>query len=128
MRDSKISTDIKVEAPQPFLQAGLKSSFGLIKKMNSRVSMRSFAQRLGISHSAMSEILKGKRKVSKVKAEAFADALKITGEKRNHFLTDFNRIDPIAAELSEATFQLFADPDYFSLLTLVDTRGFWRIG
>lgn len=110
--------------PQPFLQAGLTGSLKRIQKKNPRVSLRTFAKRLGISHPALSEILKGKRRVSKDKAECFAEALKISGAARKAFLNDFNKVDPVYEVLPDNVFQVLADPDYFHLLTLVDTIDF----
>ena len=122
--EPKLNQQTPANSPQPFLRSGLMGSFKKIKKTNSRISMRAFAKRLGISHSAMSEILNGKRRVSKEKAEQFADALHISGEDRKIFLSDFRKVDPTYQVLPDEVFQALADPDYFHVLTLVDTRNF----
>ena len=60
----KIETDKKIRMPQglrPFLKMELDSRI----KKNPSYSLRSFAKSLNISHAALSQILNGKRNLTK---------------------------------------------------------------
>jgi transcriptional regulator with XRE-family HTH domain len=75
---------------QIMIQKVLLQKFEELKQRNKLFSLRAFAIRLNISSSALSEILNGKRRVSREKAENIAIALKLTPLETHEFLRDFS--------------------------------------
>ncbi|MGZ3696220.1 MAG: TIGR02147 family protein [Bdellovibrionota bacterium] len=72
---------------QKVLQNALQESFDLGKERNPRYSLRAHAKKIGISSSALSEVLQGKRNLSRAKAREIMDRIAIPESKREHFRT-----------------------------------------
>ena len=60
-----------------------------IQKKNPRFSIRAYGRKLGISSAALSEILRGKRKVSHDKALGIAEKLKLKTKIKKGEATNF---------------------------------------
>jgi uncharacterized protein (TIGR02147 family) len=56
------------------------------KARNARFSLRAFAQKIGLSHSTLSQVFKGERNLSLQTAHRIANTLKMKGEERELFL------------------------------------------
>jgi uncharacterized protein (TIGR02147 family) len=114
---------------QQLIKNYLSDYFFKVQAKNPRFSLRSFAQKLGISNSALSEILRSKRKVSKAKALEFAKAIKLL-EKHTKTLMDafdksgsLEQLKPVSNPLKEILltsdqFHIMGDRKYFSVLAL----------
>ena len=99
------------------------------KARNPQLSMRAFAQRLGLSSGALSEILKGKRPLSNaVKKKMAAKLLLSPQETIDFFADDLPQKLAVGADeraqLSQDQFHLIADWWYFGILNLLKTKGF----
>lgn len=64
----------------------LKAQFQRRKELNPRFSLRSFAQKLGLSPSKVSEVFSGKKKLSVERLEDLASRLNLKGREREIFL------------------------------------------
>lgn len=105
------------------VQLVLNQTFLDLKAKNPRLSHRYFAQKLGLSSGALSEILKGKRKVSNKLARKIADRLNLDPRTRSKLL----RAREEEAEVSEFDFlqleddqyHLISDWQHYAILNLV---------
>ncbi len=108
------------------------------QKSNPRYSMRSFANKVGISPSALSQILAGKRKASSKLVNTICDRLKLDPEDRSQLLKNFfdrdlnlpdfsaDSQDPAARHtlISAEAFSVIADWYHFAVLSLLKTDDF----
>lgn len=98
---------------------------------NPAYSLRSFARRLAISPSALSEIMNGKRRVSKATAERVVKGLCL-GPKQSQAVMDLFSQQITAASNSSSTFDtldadkfnIVADWYHFGILSLMETEDF----
>lgn len=105
-----------------------------IRIRNPSYSIRAFSRRLGVHSAALSEILKGKRRISKRLAARFAEKLMLAPVERDSFLGLFSkkiesglrgRSEPIRyLELQADEFQMIAEWYHFGILSLAETDGF----
>lgn len=106
----------------------LKNKFSESKRTNSAYSIRTFAQRAGMSPGAMSEILSGKRAISRKLAEKIATNLKLNPTERSQFFSGAVDNEDLGIKrvrfLNQAQFQYITDPSYFNFLALMDTSIF----
>ncbi len=97
-----------------------------LKANNPRFSSRSFAQRLGISSGALSEILKGTRKVSPKLATKLAERLSLDPIASAHFTGQDLAVDSVREteylKLSDDQFHLISEWPHFAVLNLVQSR------
>jgi uncharacterized protein (TIGR02147 family) len=109
----------------------LVSIFQDRKKKNSKYSLRAFARDLKVPASRLSEILNGKRKISKKMKLHFAEHLDLSPEMaREKF--DLQTHDPKVegsvrytyAEIKEDTLAIVVDWYHFAILNLIDTQDF----
>jgi uncharacterized protein (TIGR02147 family) len=96
---------------------------------NSRFSQRAFAQKLGVSSGALSEILKGKRALSPTQKKRMADTLQLSPQEQLDFFEDDlpENLRPMRREvfqLSVDQFHLISEWWHFGMLSLLRTRGF----
>lgn len=92
---------------------------------NPAYSIRSFSRSLKISHSALSEILRGKRKVGTRLGLRIAEALMLDQADRQKLFTQSRKASPRKAlELAADQFSVIADWHHFALLSLAETKGF----
>jgi len=94
-----------------------------LKAKNPRLSHRFFAQKLGISSGALSEILKGKRKISPKLANKLAARLQLDPLTAAQFLGQTSGVDVTSdmeyLQLSDDQFHLVSDWPHFAILNLV---------
>jgi uncharacterized protein (TIGR02147 family) len=122
---------------QMALQIKLRNTFREMQLKNSMYSLRAFAQKLGVSPSALSEIFNGKRSVSRKLAQKIllnmgcetselekilklfpgAEKSKINAVDQNDEVSDY-------LTLSSDHFQLVSKWYHFAILSLIETKGF----
>ncbi len=111
------------------IQKLMNESFVELRLRNSSFSLRAYAQKLGLAPSAVSEIMKGKRKVSSKMAEKIADKLHISpGDRAELLALFFHRpLDPTQTEalanLNEK-FHFLSKWYHQAILALVRTKEF----
>jgi len=115
---------------QQLIKNYLSEYFFKVQSKNPRFSLRAFAQKLGVSSSSLSEILRSKRKLSKSKALTFAKILRLP-EKQVQILTEafdkagsLERLKPVANPLKEIVlaphqFHIMGDRKYFTVLAML---------
>lgn len=121
--------------PQQTIRNYLSAYYFKTASRNPRFSLRAFASKLGISSAALSEIMRGKRNVSRAKARQFAHAIKL-GEKDLKMIEDVfstvhcletlkERTNPLKEVLiGPPQFEVMADWLHFALVALMRTEGF----
>ncbi len=117
--------------PQTTLQDLLRRQFTEKNQKNIRFSLRSFSSRLGISPGAMSELLNGRRRVSKKIAARITERLLLDPKEQSQILSQFRdpivrkvQPDPTQLELNADQFKLLSDWHHFAILTLMETSNF----
>ena len=116
------------------LQKKLNEAFSETQVKNPSFSLRAFARRLNLSPSALSEILKGKRRVSKKLANRVVSNLCLNPEEARSLLCLFPE-KPLRREmtshyqtpyvqLSMDQFHLIAEWYHFAILSLAETTDF----
>lgn len=90
---------------------------------SSRFSQRAMAKRLGLSSGALSEILRGKRKISRKLAARIAERLDLSPAEKRALGVESKSIQPEFL-LSADTFHLISDWWHFAILNLSQTEGF----
>lgn len=115
----------------------------LVQRMqaNPQYSMRAFARSLGLSAGELSEVLRGKRKLSLRSAERVSAGLRLNAAEREHLLSlvlserrerapatlvpiEGPRSAPSTRQLTEDRFQVVADWYCFAILNLAQCEGF----
>jgi uncharacterized protein (TIGR02147 family) len=132
--DPKALEHIMVLDEQQLVRNHLRQYYFDAQERNPRFSMRAFATKIGISSSALSEILRGKRRISKTKALAYADIIGIS-KKQKQILTEafdktgsLEKLKPSPSPLSEVVldssmFHIMADRKYFSVLAMFRSKN-----
>lgn len=71
----------------------LKTEFTKFKQANPRLSLRAFARKVGVSHSTLSELLRGKQKweISEVLVQKIIDNINLKPKDRERFLALMNK-------------------------------------
>ena len=117
------------------LQRLLHRSLLEARARNPRISLRSFAKRIGLAPSATSELLRGQRRASRKLATRIARKLLLDPQETHRLLSNFPgprapSRRPVTAEthrslkLSADQFALISDWVHYAILSLVRTRGF----
>jgi uncharacterized protein (TIGR02147 family) len=110
----------------------LENEFKKKRAKNSRYSLRMMARQLDLPSGRLSEIINGKRKVTRKLAEKIANRLSFTPEQREKFLATVERSKkstdqfetPDYKQLSIDSFYLIADWYHFAILNLMNVKGF----
>ncbi len=107
----------------------LLRKFQEVQIKNPRFSQRAFAQKLGVSSGALSEILKGKRALSTAQKKRMADTLQLSPQEQLDFFEDDlpENLRPVRREyfqLSVDQFHLISEWWHWAILNLLRTRGF----
>ncbi|HEX4923930.1 MAG TPA: TIGR02147 family protein [Bdellovibrionales bacterium] len=127
---------LKTNSPRKFLTEELARR----QKINPRYSMRAFARHIGLSPGELSELLRGKRKLSLKSAVRVAKSLSLSQTESKHLLYlaqleqgDGLELIPAAGapkakeELTAEIFHLVSDWACFAILNLSETAGFaWK--
>lgn len=115
------------------IQIKLRNQLIDFQKKNPAFSLRSFAKKLQVSPSSLSEILNGKRNVSKKLAVRILTRLGSDPKDQNKIIQLFdygkNGIKVSSPknkylELSADQFQILSQWHHFAILSLAETRGF----
>ena len=108
-------------------------SFQQAKTRNASYSLRAFARKLKMAPSALSEILRGKRAISKANAEKILTELYVAPIEREKLLEPFlncrknSGVHPrsqTAIQLEMDQYRAIADWYHFAILSLAETQGF----
>lgn len=117
-----------IEEAQRSIREVLEKELQERKKINPRYSLRSYAQQLNISASALSEILKGTRALSRTKAQSILNKVTASPELINHILQLFPSEKRKPAQSKKPSyktitngFQIVSDWKYFAILSLLET-------
>jgi uncharacterized protein (TIGR02147 family) len=125
-----------MEAGQIEIQKALNTAFVQIKVKNPNISLRAFANRLSISPSSISEILNGKRRVSKKLAEKIVTKLQLDPSEQSSILKHFDlkkegqltgstkNITKQTTQLDSDSFKSISEWYHFAILSLAETRDF----
>lgn len=130
---------------QEMIQRVLIREFGNAQARNPNFSQRAFAKRLGLSSGATSNLLNGKRKISKKMAEQLIERLALDPIEKESLLESFppktkeshskeektgakKLIKPVKRSKSEKKlsldqFEIVANPLHFTLLSLLELKG-----
>jgi uncharacterized protein (TIGR02147 family) len=87
---------------------------------NPRYSLRAFAKATGISHTVLSLVLSGKRKLSKRAAAKLADHLELDPESREKLLKPSRQetsVDERYRQLSADVFKIISDWQHYAILS-----------
>lgn len=120
---------------QQYVRKVLTDYFVSASERNPRFSLRAFAKKLGVSSSSLSEIMRGKRKLSAKKAGEFAAKLELSPNEQKKIHSLFRKksgIEQLAklsnpypeVILSPNEFDLLADWRYFAIAALMRTKDF----
>lgn len=108
------------------VQIILNQKFLELKAQNPRLSLRYFAQKIGISSGALSEILKGKRKISPKLATKIAARLHLdpvdTASFIDSSLVPGESQDIAYLQLQDDQFHLISEWPHFAILNLVKSE------
>lgn len=110
----------------------LQNEFVRRLKSNPRYSMRAFAEFLGIHSGSLSQILKGKRRVSDSQILKLSDRLGMTAEEaKTKFVmsmdsVDFSKMNQrySAEQLTVDTFKIISEWHHFAILEMTLLEGF----
>lgn len=116
------------------LQTALAEEYARLKLKNPSYSLRAFARRLGLVPSAMSELINGKRGISRKRAEALLDRLMLDPVAKENLLCTIpfsirRSRDPSLktkpqTQLSVDHYHTIAEWYHFAILSLAETEGF----
>jgi uncharacterized protein (TIGR02147 family) len=98
----------------------LVNEFNLAKARNPSYSLRAFASRLGIHVSALSEIMNGKRVITKKMGRRILEGLCYHPTSIEEILNDKERV----ADISLDYFKVISDWYYFAILSLAEVDNF----
>jgi uncharacterized protein (TIGR02147 family) len=90
---------------------------------NPRYSLRAFARSLGVSHTALSLVLTGRRRVSKNLATRVADCVGLTPLERQALFAADAKLkggEPAVHQLELDQFDLFSDWHHYAVLSLLE--------
>lgn len=100
----------------------LSEEFRNRRERNSAYSLRAFSRDLGIGVTSLSDFFADKRRLSKSSMARVAEALKLSDQQREFFLSDrkkpFTKKEAQAMLLEEDQFRLIADWYYLAVLNL----------
>jgi uncharacterized protein (TIGR02147 family) len=124
------------------IQAKIRSHFAQLQRKNPAFSLRAFALKLDISPSALSEIMAGKRKISKKMAVKLLDRMYLDPKESEEIKQLFDGKANAQAEetdksvlnkykkninflkLSSDQFNVISEWQHFALLSLMETKDF----
>lgn len=116
---------MKTSANQELLQRILIEDFENRKTKNPSFSVRAYSLKLGVNHSALSEIMSGKRIVGLKLAERLSEALMLPPETKEQLLQ--NKQNNTAREvlrLKADQYKVISDWYHFAILSMAETDDF----
>ncbi len=119
---------------QQIIRGLLQQYFFDAQGRNPRFSTRAFAKKLGVSSSSLSEILRGKRKISSKKSLEFAETLNFKESQVKVINDAFNnsrsleRLKPTSIPLKEIiltpdNFHIMSDRIFFNVLAMLRSKN-----
>jgi transcriptional regulator with XRE-family HTH domain len=107
----------------------LEAGYASRRARNPKYSLRSYARYLGIDHSTLSQILRGKRALTDAMMARLGARLGLSDELIGHYMMRKGRggvsaADITSAQLSIDTFEVIGDWCHFALLELTRVEGF----
>ncbi len=117
---------------QVSFQKMLQTKFTECQTKNPQFSLRAFSNRLGVSAGAVSQILNGKRFISRKVAQKICDKLLLDPQEKsevlNLFLTpkSIQTHTPSYMQLQSDQFKLISEWHYFAILSLMKLSSFKR--
>lgn len=102
----------------------LKKEFIRRKSKNPSYSLRAFSQSIGIPSGRLSEILNGKRRLTKAYAGKILNNLRLDLVERKKWQNAIAGVPSESQALDESQFCLIADPIHYALLCLLETKSF----
>lgn len=112
---------------QALFQEILNENYMRRRLKNPSFSIRAYSQRLGISHSALSELMSGKRKIGPKLGTRIADSLMIESQLRDQLFSKeatSARQSRKAVTLQADQYRVIADWYHFAILSLAETSDF----
>ena len=119
---------------QRAIQSVLQSKLTEVQLKNAAFSLRAFSKRLEMSPGAVSQILNGKRFVSKKVAQKICDKLLLDPQEKSEIVGLFPEIkkeilnnttlEPNYLQLQSDQFRVISDWYYLAILSLIKIRGF----
>jgi uncharacterized protein (TIGR02147 family) len=111
------------------LSAALRFQLLERRSRNPHYSLRAFARSLAISPSAICEILKGKRSVSKERGKQLIERLSLMPEDARAILAELSAKNDSSSslsyvQLSDDDYHIIAQWHHFAILSLTKTKGF----
>ena len=116
------------------IQSVLQMKLTEFQLKNTAFSLRAFSNRLGMSPGAISQILNGKRSVSKKIAQKICDKLLLDPQEKSEIVGLFPEIkkeilnntalEPNYLQLQSDQFRVISDWYYLAILSLIKIRGF----
>jgi uncharacterized protein (TIGR02147 family) len=124
-----------MENTEPYYVSKLKEDFSRRQRRSSSYSLRAFARDLGVHHGALSEIIKGKRKLPLKISSPVMDKLGLGPKERTLFFESIHsaksQLDKIKIDksedrfmLDESFFNVIAEWEHYAILTMFDLAGF----
>lgn len=112
---------------QAYIQKLLQEKLSEMQTKNPSYSIRAFSQKMGVSHSAVSEILNGKRAISAKMARRLSTQLMLDPSEQAKLLTHFNKSaikeSKKALELAADNYHIISDWHHFAILSYLEIRG-----
>lgn len=127
-----LTADHRNSAPAYDIPRLLHERLRAAMRRNPRFSLRSFAKQLGIDHSTLSQILRGRRRLSARALEAVGKRMGL-GEEVLHAYAESSRKKADSKRLPEKfrsfhfdldTFQLLCVRHHYAILELIQVQGF----
>lgn len=105
----------------------LLQDYGESRAKNARFSMRAYSRRIGVTQSAISEILNGQRKITRKMAAKILDGMDMAPTSVAQILAGFSSPTIEAASfknLSIDAYNAISEWYHFAILSLAETEGF----
>lgn len=105
----------------------LKNDFEDAKERNPAISLRSYAKKIGLTHSALSQIIKGERKVGLKVARRICNQLLLAPAIEKEIMDEILLGIPAESDrlqLEKDQFDSIAIREDFALLSLMETKSF----
>lgn len=118
---------------QMAIQTKLNEAYADAKLRNPSYSLRAFSRKLGIGPSSVSEILSGKRKISKQMAEKILEKLDLLPDEFNSIIVLFEQDNDSktsiqqklkSLELEMDIYKMISEWHHFAILSLAETKDF----
>lgn len=121
----------EIKTPKGTVSQLLKAELARIQETSPKYSMRSFAKKLGVSQTELSEVINGKRKPSSRLVLSF---LKLSSKNQAEYLGQvfslersglkLKKKDKHLYKLEEHQFKMIAEWQHFAILSLIETHDF----